>query len=255
MVEESGPAREMVLCAGCSDVVPSGARCPTCGADPRLDGLEPPADVDEALLEQVGVALAAQAALAQRTAARRVETASRLFEEAVALRSRLRRQAMLLRARVAERTGLLPGMRETLDQVEGALVQTRGSGNVGGPWRLTAALPRNPSCPTIARRLLEEYVREELGQQQREDAILIASELVTNAFVHGDGEITFIVSRVEDRLRIEVLDEGHPARIDVVPEQERDDGGRGLWAVQQLASDWGAVDGTGHVWAELKINA
>jgi hypothetical protein len=66
---------------------------------------------------------------------------------------------------------------------------------------------------------------------------------------------SFIVSRVEDRLRIEVLDEGHPARIDVVPEQERDDGGRGLWVVEQLASDWGAVDGTGHVWAELKINA
>jgi hypothetical protein len=80
-------------------------------------------------------------------------------------------------------------MREALDQVEGALVETRGSGNVGAPWRVRAGLPRNPSCPTIARRLLEEYVREELGEQEREDSILIASELVTNAFVHGHGEI------------------------------------------------------------------
>jgi anti-sigma regulatory factor (Ser/Thr protein kinase) len=217
--------------------------------------LSPPADVDEALLEQVGVALAAPGRPSTRTAARRVETASRLFEEAVVLRSRLRRQAVLLRARVAERRGLLPGMREALDRVEGALVQTRGSRKVGGPWRVRAGLPRNPTCATIARRLLEEYVREELGEQQREDAMLIASELVTNAFVHGDGEIRFVVSRVEDRLRIDVLDEGHPDRIHVVPEEERDDGGRGLWVVQQLASDWGAVDDRAHVWAELKINA
>jgi two-component sensor histidine kinase len=112
---------------------------------------------------------------------------------------------------------------------------------------------RGISCPTVARRLLEEYAREELGERQSEDALLIASELATNAFLHGDGEIVLSVSRVQDRLRIEVRDDGRPERIDVVPEQERDERGRGLWIVEQLASDWGALVGRGHVWAEVAL--
>ena len=124
-------AAEMVLCVSCSDAVPAGVPCATSGAAGQ--GAVTAPDVDEALLDQVGVALAAHAALARRTATRRVETASRLYEEAVVLRSRLRRQAALLRARLDERRGLLPAVVEALDHVEEALAQARGPEDVGGP--------------------------------------------------------------------------------------------------------------------------
>jgi anti-sigma regulatory factor (Ser/Thr protein kinase) len=76
---------------------------------------------------------------------------------------------------------------------------------------------------------------------------------LTNAFLHGDGAIVLNVDRDGDRLRIAVLDEGHPDHIGVIPENERNLGGRGLWIIEQLASDWGVVAGAGHVWAELPL--
>lgn len=99
---------------------------------------------------------------------------------------------------------------------------------------------RDASCPRVARGLLEKYAWEELDEPQGEDAMLIASELATNAFGHGDGVIVLKLNRADDRLRVEVLDEGHPDHIGVVAESERHQGGRGLWIVEQLASDRGS---------------
>jgi anti-sigma regulatory factor (Ser/Thr protein kinase) len=234
----------MVLCAGCTDAVAADARCPTCGEpDPLLAASSARELRDEGLLDQVGVALAAQAELAGRVAAQRASTASRLLAETVVLRGRLRRQANTLRARLAEERELVPRLREALGLVDQALGQADRGGPTGVSWRMSARLPRDRTCPTVARRLLEEYAREELGESQSDDAMLIASELATNAFLHGDGEIVLSVARAADRLLIEVHDDGHPERIDVVPAHERDDHGRGLWIVEQLASDWGHPSG------------
>jgi anti-sigma regulatory factor (Ser/Thr protein kinase) len=244
----------VVLCKGCSDAVMADARCPTCGKrDPRVAGPERADFREEELLDQVGVALRAQAALAVRVAARRFETASGLFEQAVMLRGRLRRQAMLLRARMAERNELLPDVREALGRVQAAVDSGDRSGRVGAAWTMRVHLPRDRTCPTVARRLLEEYAREELGERDAEQAMIIISELASNALVHGDGTILVSVRRRDDRLRIEVLDEGTPDRIDVVPKAQWGESGRGLWIVEQLATSWGAVAGTGPVWAELAL--
>lgn len=244
----------MVLCVACSDVVEAGGRCPTCGElDAGRGGSRPGATLDETLLDRVNVALAAQAALAHRTATQRVQTAARLFEETVVLTGRLRHQSALLRARIAERNELVPELRDALNHVQDALERADGSNRRGQAWSLTARLPRDSSCPKVARRLLEEYAREELSDREREDAMVITSELVTNAFLHGDGAIVLNVDRDGDRLRIAVLDEGHPELIGVVPENERHNSGRGLWIIEQLASDWGVVTGAGHVWAELPL--
>jgi serine/threonine-protein kinase RsbW len=240
---------EMIVCVACSDVVGAGARCPTCGElDAGRGGSDPGADLDESLLDQVNIALAAQASLARRTATQRVEAAGRLLDDAVVLTGRLRRQRALLRARVAERQELVPDLRDALDRVQGALDRADRSKRRGEAWSMTARLPRDSSCPRVARGLLEEYAREELDEREAGDAMLIASELATNAFVHGDGAIVLKVDRADDRLRIEVLDEGHPDHIGVA-ENERQKGGRGLWIIDQLASNWGAVNGAGHVWA------
>ena len=118
---------------------------------------------------------------------------------------------------------------------------------------MRARLPRDPSCAAVARRLIEEYAREQLDDGKADDALLIVSELAANAFLYGEGSIVMSASRIGDRVRIEMRDEGHPAWIGVVPEDKQERSGRGLSLVDQLASDWGTTDGEGHVWAELAL--
>lgn len=136
---------------------------------------------------------------------------------------------------------------DVVDEPPLILVWTGAAGRA-----FTAQLPRDRSCAWVARRLLEEYAQDELRPREREDALLIVSELVTNAFRHGQGKIELSIEWLAGRLRLEVHDGGPPARLDVVAEAHRDAGGYGLWLVAQLASDWGVADGEKRVWAELK---
>jgi anti-sigma regulatory factor (Ser/Thr protein kinase) len=119
---------------------------------------------------------------------------------------------------------------------------------------MTAPLPRDRNCASVARRLLAQHVHDDLTPRELEDASLIVSELATNAFLHGHGAIVLKLLRSDARLRLEIRDEGNTPRIDVVPEADRDISGRGLWLVSQLGSDWGIVGST-HVWAELALSA
>lgn len=84
--------------------------------------------------------------------------------------------------------------------------------------------------------------------------LTVVSELVTNAFVHGEGVITVAVERGSDAVAVAVADDGphHPTMLDSTPDAER---GRGLVVVNNLASAWGvrpAADGPGKtVWARV----
>jgi anti-sigma regulatory factor (Ser/Thr protein kinase) len=106
-------------------------------------------------------------------------------------------------------------------------------------------------------RLLTEWG---IGDEARDDAILVVSELVTNAVAHTASE--HVVCRVRldgPRLHIEVEDQNRglslPARCRPGPD---DQGGRGLVLVGVLSSDWGVRDapyGSGRVvWAELSLH-
>ncbi|MGW7066799.1 ATP-binding protein [Streptomyces sp. NPDC054855] len=91
------------------------------------------------------------------------------------------------------------------------------------------------------------------------DAVLLVSELTTNAVLHTDSEEVLCgltLTGGEQRLRIELHDEG---RTPVRPPEQRadswDESGRGLFLVQELADRWGSArsawaEGT-VVWAEL----
>jgi anti-sigma regulatory factor (Ser/Thr protein kinase) len=243
-----------VLCRGCSNPVGARARCPICGDTSRCAG-SPLADdqLDEALLDQVGVALAAQLELATHTAATHLEASASLLEKTLSLRRRLRRQRALLRERVAARGHQARGLNDALARVDEALLVFGGPPPVYPDWSLRTRLPRDRSCPMVARRLVEGHVREDLDDRQAEIALLIVSELATNALLHGEGSILLAVSRRGDRLRLEVSDEGHPAHIGVVEQDETGIGRRGLFLVDRLASRWGATDGTARVWAELAL--
>jgi anti-sigma regulatory factor (Ser/Thr protein kinase) len=82
--------------------------------------------------------------------------------------------------------------------------------------------------------------RASIDDDATETAILLTSELVTNALKHGESPVTVAVSWSVEQLRIEVHDRSRylpapwPARIAV-----DDEAGRGLLLVDTLATDWG----------------
>ncbi|GAA4511346.1 hypothetical protein GCM10023096_17740 [Nonomuraea ferruginea] len=90
-----------------------------------------------------------------------------------------------------------------------------------------------------------------------DDVVLLLSELVTNAVTHSDsgstkaGPVTVQVSCEAEGVRVEVRDSGSTtsSRTMRVPDAD-DDGGRGLWLVDLLATAWGADQDTtgGSVW-------
>lgn len=85
-------------------------------------------------------------------------------------------------------------------------------------------------------------------------ATLLASELATNALVHGRGRIELRLRLTRDRLVLESIDEGQhmPRRRRAGDDEE---GGRGLHLVATLADRWGfrAVDEGKVVWAEVDL--
>lgn len=90
-----------------------------------------------------------------------------------------------------------------------------------------------------------------------DDAVLIVSELVTNAIVHSGGtDVTFTMTVNDDCLRIAVRDEmpGAPTLRDSADEAER---GRGLLLVSCLAEEhggaWGTDDGGATTWCNLTL--
>ncbi|MFD7862297.1 ATP-binding protein [Streptomyces sp. NPDC057682] len=95
------------------------------------------------------------------------------------------------------------------------------------------------------------------------DAVLLVSELTTNALLHtGSGHLLCGLTLTDDgrRLRVEVHDESSEP---VQPPGRRtgpgEEGGRGLLLVQQLADRWGSARSTlaegKAVWAELTVHA
>jgi two-component sensor histidine kinase len=113
---------------------------------------------------------------------------------------------------------------------------------------LITNLPRAPESAGGARRLVNEHTTS-LDSQQRQDAALMVSELVNNAVVHGTGAISLRIDVEGDAVRIEVADEGNVA---VAPTPEPGaHGGWGLRIVQQLADDWGVLEGSTKVWFRL----
>jgi hypothetical protein len=116
-------------------------------------------------------------------------------------------------------------------------------------------LPPGLHAPAHARAWLAER-SEAIPPELLEDALLVTSELVTNAVRHGRPEIVLSMRRIPGGLRIAVGDCGErvPAVSRGTPGVDRT-GGRGLVIVAATARDWGVLpyaDGSGKtVWAEL----
>jgi anti-sigma regulatory factor (Ser/Thr protein kinase) len=103
-----------------------------------------------------------------------------------------------------------------------------------------------------ARNLLAERFAAELTGHELDTAKLLASELVTNAVVHGEGMITMRADLDEGRLRVEVIDQGSGFERVVQRRELSGYGGWGLMLVESESSCWGVREGMTHVWFELE---
>ena len=114
-----------------------------------------------------------------------------------------------------------------------------------------------PDAPRLARWWLGDLLRRHHLEHDLHDAVLLASELATNAVLHARSAFEVAVSTDDDHLRIEVSDNdpGVP-QVQWVPAGATS--GRGLLIVETLASAWGVspTEGGGKtVWFELPLPA
>jgi anti-sigma regulatory factor (Ser/Thr protein kinase) len=118
---------------------------------------------------------------------------------------------------------------------------------------LRATLSAEPEQVAEARRLVAGYLREN-GEEDGEVAVLLVSELVTNAILHGRAPLELRAHSARSGLRVEVADH-NPNRPPVLNTHEdlTEPGGRGLQLVDTLADRWGwSENGDGKVvWFEL----
>lgn len=91
-----------------------------------------------------------------------------------------------------------------------------------------------------------------------DDAVLVVSELATNAVRHtlsgsAGGWFLVVLTFRADCVRLEVVDEGGDSFPQMGDAAAQDDGGRGLLLVSACAKDWGVKDvPSGRtVWADL----
>ncbi|MFG3000256.1 ATP-binding protein [Streptomyces sp. NPDC048340] len=86
-----------------------------------------------------------------------------------------------------------------------------------------------------------------------DDVLLLVSEVVANACLHGGGPRALQLHRAGPRLRIEVTDNS-PVAPTVRPRPDPSlPGGHGMLIVERLAREWGSVpvDGGKCVWLEV----
>lgn len=123
--------------------------------------------------------------------------------------------------------------------------------------RYCFALPAQPESVAGARRLTRARLDEwRLGGDAHDAAVLIVSELVTNAVVHtASARVVCELHCLDTRLRIAVQDQGHQPGGPRLGAGADDEHGRGLLLVDAMCSAWGSRDagnGSGRiVWAEL----
>ncbi|MEU1850130.1 SpoIIE family protein phosphatase [Streptomyces sp. NPDC019990] len=162
--------------------------------------------------------------------------------------------------------GAIPTQRETASRASQAPAHADEA-----PARAHATLPGSPLAPGSARALLRTALAEwtalglpgaeHLTDRLADDALLVVTELVTNAVVHAGTAVEFECRLEGDdqdtaALVVEVCDH-HPSRAprgsEPDPAHDTPEYGRGLRLVGALCEAWGITYRTGRktVWARL----
>lgn len=106
----------------------------------------------------------------------------------------------------------------------------------------TLPLPRGAAAASVARAFVRDRMAEwaapSPGSTFVDDLLVVTSELVTNAVLHGRGPIELRVAMERDVAEVTVTDNGggHPR---LRPSEHTAEHGRGLVLVDALVEDWG----------------
>lgn len=112
-------------------------------------------------------------------------------------------------------------------------------------------------CREFARRALVEWywTSRDDAAGTVEDVLLLVSEVVANACLHGGGPRVLLLHCAKERLRIEVTDNSPVGPTVHRRSDPRLPGGHGMLIVERLAREWGSVpaDGGKCVWLEVAL--
>lgn len=117
---------------------------------------------------------------------------------------------------------------------------------------LSLSLPPDSSAPGVARAAAARHLAGRISSERLSELSLVISELVTNATVHGVGQVVFRLRLDHHIVRGEVIDQGAGFLREMGARAPEDFGGRGLFVVDALTSRWGVHDGRTHVWFETE---
>ncbi|MFJ3876359.1 ATP-binding protein [Streptomyces sp. NPDC090077] len=112
-------------------------------------------------------------------------------------------------------------------------------------------------CRDFTRRALTDWgclpAPDADAEEEVEDVLLLVSELVANARLHGSGPTSLVLRRAGDGLRVEVTDRSRSLPVLEPRPHPTRPGGHGLLIVDRLARAWGAepLDGGKRVWLEV----
>lgn len=104
-------------------------------------------------------------------------------------------------------------------------------------------LAHRPASVAVARHRLRDALQQAgIGETVVYDAMLVLSELVSNAVQHGvptaQGQLDVSWTLTDDRLVIEVADGGRDASLVPLPRDLDSDHGRGLVIVDDVCDSW-----------------
>jgi anti-sigma regulatory factor (Ser/Thr protein kinase) len=112
--------------------------------------------------------------------------------------------------------------------------------------RATLSLAREQRAPAMARMFVRARLADWLGSDSQgkftDDLLLVTSELVTNAVVHGQAPIELTLALDGDVAEVTVTNFGG-GRPQVQSSEADADRGRGLPLVDALVDDWGVLQG------------
>jgi serine/threonine-protein kinase RsbW len=112
---------------------------------------------------------------------------------------------------------------------------------------------QDPRAVGEARRFVFRAVEAEGCERHASTAVLLTSELATNAVLHGDSGFALRVAGTDDGLRVEIDDDSGGVPVGTANDLEAE-GGRVLMIVAAMSRRWGVDlrDGAGKtVWFEL----
>jgi anti-sigma regulatory factor (Ser/Thr protein kinase) len=126
----------------------------------------------------------------------------------------------------------------------------------------SVTVPHARSSVSAARHALaDELAANGIAEPMRDDAVLVLSELVSNAIKHAaplpSGEINVCWALHQDCLHLEITDGGALTRPQAAAAAVSSLGGRGLDIVRTICREWGVTEegNAVTVWADLPRSA